>query len=244
MLLILFNIFGVDRFLKKFKPVNSSIYYVTYFLMGLELVLIKYLVDSQFISIFLILGLKGLIGTIIFIVISAKYNAKEFFNIADSILTFEYDNMFEEFEVIYKIIYVITLVILQWLMVYIINKFSENHIQMILMMTDLIYFPFYCIERFAIQNFTIFRFDSFLLNAIIGALNTFFMLIFNEILECNFLGLNKDLKRNINKRQDIDYDNKLLDENISDSNSDSVSKSSREESLGSERELENKIENE
>ena len=70
------------------------------------------------------------------------------------------------------------------------------------------------------------------------------MLIFNEILECNFLGLNKDLKRNINKRQDIDYDNKLLDENISDSNSDSVSKSSREESLGSERELENKIENE
>ena len=243
-LLILFNIFGVDRFLKKFKPVNSSIYYVTYFLMGLELVLIKYLVDSQFISIFLILGLKGLIGTIIFIVISAKYNAKEFFNIADSILTFEYDNMFEEFEVIYKIIYVITLVILQWLIVYIINKFSENHIQMILMMTDLIYFPFYCIERFAIQNFTIFRFDSFLLNAIIGALNTFFMLIFNEILECNFLGLNKDLKRNINKRQDIDYDNKLLDENISDSNSDSVSKSSREESLGSERELENKIENE
>ena len=129
-LLILFNIFGVDRFLKKFKPVNSSIYYVTYFLMGLELVLIKYLVDSQFISIFLILGLKGLIGTIIFIVISAKYNAKEFFNIADSILTFEYDNMFEEFEVIYKIIYVITLVILQWLIVYIINKFSENHIQM------------------------------------------------------------------------------------------------------------------
>ena len=243
-LLILFNIFGVDRFLKKFKPVNSSIYYVTYFLMGLELVLIKYLVDSQFISIFLILGLKGLIGTIIFIVISAKYNAREFFNIADSILTFEYDNMFEEFEVIYKIIYVITLVILQWLIVYIINKFSENHIQMILMMTDLIYFPFYCIERFAIQNFTIFRFDSFLLNAIIGALNTFFMLIFNEILECNFLGLNKDLKRNINKRQDIDYDNKLLDENISDSNSDSVSKSSREESLGSERELENKIENE
>ena len=243
-LLILFNIFGVDRFLKKFKPVNSSIYYVTYFLMGLELVLIKYLVDSQFISIFLILGLKGLIGTIIFIVISAKYNAKEFFNIADSILTFEYDNMFEEFEVIYKIIYVITLVILQWLIVYIINKFSENHIQMILMMTDLIYFPLYCIERFAIQNFTIFRFDSFLLNAIIGALNTFFMLIFNEILECNFLGLNKDLKRNINKRQDIDYDNKLLDENISDSNSDSVSKSSREESLGSERELENKIENE
>ena len=243
-LLILFNIFGVDRFLKKFKPVNSSIYYVTYFLMGLELVLIKYLVDSQFISIFLILGLKGLIGTIIFIVISAKYNAKEFFNIADNILTFEYDNMFEEFEVIYKIIYVITLVILQWLIVYIINKFSENHIQMILMMTDLIYFPFYCIERFAIQNFTIFRFDSFLLNAIIGALNTFFMLIFNEILECNFLGLNKDLKRNINKRQDIDYDNKLLDENTSDSNSDSVSKSSREESLGSERELENKIENE
>ena len=37
------------------------------------------------------------------------------------------------------------------------------------------------------------------------------MLIFNEILECRFWGLNKDLKRNINTRQDVDYNVELLD---------------------------------
>ena len=35
------------------------------------------------------------------------------------------------------------------------------------------------------------------------------MLIFNEILECKFWGLDKGLKRNINKRKDI-----IIDPNI------------------------------
>ena len=240
LLLILFNVFGVDRFLKKFNPVNSSIYYSTYFLMGLEIVLIKYLVDLQFISIYFILGLKGLIGTIVFIVINAKYTPKEFYDILDSILTFEYDNMLDNFELIYKIIYIMTLVVLQWLIIFIINKFSENHIQMILMMADLIYFPLYCIERFAIQKFGILRFDSFLLNVIVGVLNTFFMLIFNEILECNFFGLNKDLKRNINIRQDIDYKYKSLDrislDDESEQGRDSENNSKERESNGRESE--------
>ena len=208
-LIILFNIFGVDRFLKKFKPVNSSIYYTTYFLIGLEIVIIKRLVDYEFLSIFLILGIKGLIGTIIFTGINIAYTPRQFYDFLDSILTFEYDNMLDDFEVIYKIIYVVTLVILEWLKIYVINKYSENHLQMILMMVDLIYFPFYCIERFPIQGFTIFRFDSFIYNVIIGVLNTFFMLIFNEILECKFWGLDKGLKRNINKRKDI-----IIDPNI------------------------------
>ena len=208
-LIILFNIFGVDRFLKKFKPVNSSIYYTTYFLIGLEIVIIKRLVDYEFLSIFLILGIKGLIGTIIFTGINIAYTPRQFYDFLDSILTFEYDDMLDDFEVIYKIIYVVTLVILEWLKIYVINKYSENHLQMILMMVDLIYFPFYCIERFPIQGFTIFRFDSFIYNVIIGVLNTFFMLIFNEILECKFWGLDKGLKRNINKRKDI-----IIDPNI------------------------------
>ena len=147
----------------------------------------------------------------------------------DKILEFEYDDMLDEFEVIYKIIYIITLVIIQWFKLYIINRFSENHLQMILMMTDLIYFPLYCIERLAIQNFTIFRFDSFLLNAIIGALNTFFMLIFNEILECNFLGLNKDLKNNINIRQGKDYYRMMDGLNDDDESRGTIQRNSTEE---------------
>ena len=31
------------------------------------------------------------------------------------------------------------------------------------------------------------------------------MLVFNEVLECNFWGLNVNLQRNINKRQNEDY---------------------------------------
>ena len=97
-----------------------------------------------------------------------------------------------------------TIVILQWLKIYIINIYTENHLQMIMMMVDLIYFPFYCIERFSIQKFSIFRIDSFIYNAYIGILNTIFMLIFNEILECKFWGLNKDLNKNINLRQNTE----------------------------------------
>ena len=229
LIIVLFNVFGVDRFLKKFKAVNSSIYYSTYFLMGLELVLIKYLTDHEFISIFLILGIKGIFGTIIFIGINASCTKKQFFDFLDKILEFEYDDMLDEFEVIYKIIYIITLVIIQWFKLYIINRFSENHLQMILMMTDLIYFPLYCIERLAIQKFSVFRMDSFALNVVTGILNIFFMLIFNEILECNFLGLNKDLKNNINIRQGKDYYRMMDGLNDDDESRGTIQRNSTEE---------------
>ena len=206
LIIVLHNVLNVDRFLKKFNAVNSPIYCSIYFLMGLEFVLIKYLTDHDFISIFLILGIKGIFGTIIFIIINALYTKKEFYDFFDNILEFEYDDMLDEFEAIYKIIYIITLVIFQWLKLYIINRFSEHHVQMIVMMVDLIYFPLCCIERLAIQKFGVFRLnDSFILNIVTGILNIFYMLIFNEILECNFWGLNKGLKNNINIRQGNDY---------------------------------------
>ena len=164
LLILLFNIFAVERFFKKFQPVNSSIYYSEFFLMGLEIVIIKHLMDKEFISMYLILGIKGIIGTIIFI----------------------------------------TFVILEWIKIYIINQYGEYHFPMVLMMVDLIYFPFYCIERFAIQKFSVFNIGLLLLNTIVCFINIFFMLIFNEILECNFWGLNKDLKKNINIRKDIE----------------------------------------
>ena len=84
------------------------------------------------------------------------------------------------------------------------NQYGEYHFPMVLMMVDLIYFPFYCIERFAIQKFSVFNIGLLLLNTIVCFINIFFMLIFNEILECNFWGLNKDLKKNINIRKDIE----------------------------------------
>ena len=177
--------------------------------MGLEVVVTKHLIDKEFISIFLILGIKGIIGTIVFIGINLALTRREFYDILDNILTFEYDDMFDEFEIIYKILYIVTFVVLEWLKIFIISKFGEYHFQMVLMMVDLIYFPFYCIERFAIQQFSVFMTELLLLNSIVCIINTFFMLIFNEILECNFWGLNKDLKKNINKRNDLEIQEKL-----------------------------------
>ena len=202
--IVLFNVFGVDRFLKKFNAVNSSIYYTTYFLMGVEIVIIKHLVEYQFISIFLILGIKGIIGTIVFTGINIAFRGREFYDFLDRFLTFEYDDMYDEFNAIYKIIYIVSLVILEYLKIYIVNIFSENHLQMILMMVDLLYYPLYLIERFPIEGFSVFDVTSFTMNTVVGVLNIFLMLMFNEMLECNFWGLNKDLTKHIIQRQDFE----------------------------------------
>ena len=70
-------------------------------------------------------------------------------------------------------------------------------------MKDLLYK--YIIERFVIQDFEISNIWSFILNFIVGVINVFLMLIFNEILECKFLGMNYSTIKNINKRQYNDY---------------------------------------
>ena len=73
------------------------------------------------------------------------------------------------------------------------------------MITDLIYLPFYIIERFAIEGFDISQKWSFIVNSIIGIINVILMSIFNEILECKFFGLDYNLIKNINERQKKDY---------------------------------------
>ena len=48
--------------IQKIFNINFLLYLFSFVLMGLEIVLLKYLVDSQFINIFLLLGIKGVIG--------------------------------------------------------------------------------------------------------------------------------------------------------------------------------------
>ena len=88
---------------------------------------------------------------------------------------------------------------------YTISQFTENHILSTLMIVDLIYFPFYCFERLVCVKFTITTPSSFIINSIAGVINFFLMMIFNEILELKFWGLNTNLNRNINDRQKKDY---------------------------------------
>ena len=198
--IITFNIIKVYRF-DKIYGLNSIVYLISFILMGLETTLLKYLVDSQFVSIFLILGVKGIIGTIVFSILIFFYRKRDFFNFFDNFLYFEFDDMYETFEYFQKLIYIISLIFLQYLKIYIINRFSANHLLPTLMIADLIYFPLYCIERFVLQVFEISNIYIFCFNTFLGILNLFLMLIFNEILECKFWGLNTNLKKNINKRQ-------------------------------------------
>ena len=113
--------------------------------------------------------------------------------------------MTDEFEIIQKIGYILTLIIIQYFKIFTINTFTENYVLASMMLSDLIYFPLYTIERFVIQGFSISNIGSFIANFIIGLIIVLLMLIFNEILECKFLGLNENLIKNINKRQNNDY---------------------------------------
>ena len=140
-------------------------------------------------------------GTIVFIIVNIKYNKDEFYQFFDKLLSFEYIFKKEESKMTLKIIFVVSLVLLQYLKIVVINKLSDISLISTLMITDIIYFPFYCIERFVIQGFKISTISSFIYNSLVGIINTFMMLIFNEILEINCCGLNKHLRKNIIKRE-------------------------------------------
>ena len=113
--------------------------------------------------------------------------------------------MNEEFPIIQKCGYIISLIFTQYIKIFTINTFSQDHILSSMMITDLIYLPFYIIERFAIEGFDISQKWSFIVNSIIGIINVILMSIFNEILECKFFGLDYNLIKNINERQKKDY---------------------------------------
>ena len=140
--------------------------------------------------------IKGIIGTIIFAVAYPIISQEKLFEIFDTNFNFEYEFLNEEFPIFYKILYIVSMVILQLLIVYTVNQFSENHILSAIMFVDILYFPIYCLERFAIQGFPISTPSLFWPNMTVGIVNFFLMLIFNEILECNFWGLNRNLKIN------------------------------------------------
>ena len=199
--IIIYNYGDIDRFKKKFSALNMIVYIIIFFCMGIEMIFIKILCDIEYLSIYLILGLKGIIGSIISLILNCVFTQEEFFNIFDKNFNFEYEFLNESFSILHKILYILSLVILEYFKIYTINQFSENHILSCIMIVDIIYFPIYCIERFAIQGFGISTPKCFWPNMVVGIINCFLMLIFNDILECKFWGLNTNLKVNINHRQ-------------------------------------------
>ena len=177
-------------------------YFIVYILTAVELVLIKYLVDIQFINIFLILGLKGLFGTIAFGVINIFVNSHKFFDFLDELFSFENEGMYEDFSITSKILYIISYLILQYLKIGIIQSFSENHFLSAAMISDVFYFPLYLVEKFAIQGFPIATSATFYLNSIFGIINTILLLIFNEVIEIKCWDVEKNTNKNIDQRQE------------------------------------------
>ena len=218
--LILYNALKIDRF-KALYNINLLYYIICCVSLGLELTLTKYLLETLYMNKFLILGLKGILGTIAFIIINIKVDKVEFFNFLDRILSFEYTLKYEDFHIIFKIIYVLTLVIFQYLKICVIDKFGEMHFISSIMITDILYFLLYLIERFAIQHFIVSTKDSFVINNIIYVINAILMLVFNEILELNFWGLNTNLRKNIILREKQDKANEIVKTNNDDNSSES-----------------------
>ena len=206
LILILINLFRIERFWVIFNTRNLIIYFSLFGLLGLEMILIKYLIDQQFLSTLMVLGIKGLIGTFVFSIINIFYNKREFFQLLDNIIKFEYEDMYEEFPFRYSLFYALSLLIFQYLKFYTISELSETHYSCALMITDIGFFIPFNIERLFIQGFD-FDMNSFqylkllIINIVIGSFGVFLILLICEIIECDCYNFNKYTKKNIKKRQ-------------------------------------------
>ena len=206
-ILIIYNIGWNNRFFVIFNSQNLICYWTLFFLLGLEMILIKYLIDYQFLDITLILGIKGIIGTIVFSIINICFSKKNFFELIDKLIIFEYDDLYEEFPLYYEIIYVISLIAIQYCKCVLINQLSETHYACSFMIKDIGFFLLYAFERFILQDFGNKMLKEeiplFFLNLVIGALCLLLILSICEIIDFDFcnLNFNKNVKKNINKRQ-------------------------------------------
>jgi hypothetical protein len=157
---------------------------------------------------FLILGLKGLLGTVVFsIIYIMKFNDNTdyIYEFCSDIFQYQFYFEREEFSIWFKIIYTLSLVITQYLKIIVINKFSEMHFLSAMMIADIFSFLLYCFERFYIESFNISTKNTFFLNIFIYIINTLLMLVLNEILELNFCGLNLYLRKNIIIREEKEF---------------------------------------
>ena len=172
--LILFTSKVAKRFSIVFNNINLITYTVLFILMALEMILVKYLIDKQFLNLFLIMGIKGIIGTVIFIVINIFIDESKSFQMFDDFFKFEYENLYEKFDLIHQILYIISMVITQFFKTYTISQFTETHFLYTLMIADIIFFPFYCLERMKIQHFKITTYSCFIFNIVVVIINFFF----------------------------------------------------------------------
>ena len=184
-------------FVKSFKDqlYKLSNYINLFTLLGLEFVLEKILIDYDYVSIFLILGIKSLFGAIIFFIIRFVFDQK-YIIYADTIIC----------SPIQKIFYVFFLLLVEFLKLIVIQSFSPLHIFCSMQLGDLLYYFFYTFERIKIYKLEIPSKIPYFLQGLFANLSFILTLIFCEILILRFCKMDENTKMSIIERSDSDID--------------------------------------
>jgi len=161
--------------------IDFCFYIIYYFFVGFKLVLIKYLIDYFYMNGYVLLGIQGIYNLIFYIFFY-------FFSFGIE------DNIFKK---IYWILFLIPT-----FFNFIINIFT------IIILTNFgpIFYSLSCIlfEQFLdIVHDTINHY--FFRDSFINIISCFLILVYCEIIQLNFCGLNKNTRKNIQIRERIEY---------------------------------------
>jgi len=222
--IILFSIIRYTNNFIFFKKVdNISIFYIFFelistFFESIIIVYIKGLMEYKFFSPFKICYAFGLIKSIIIIIISIivffvdnDNNDGCYFQVNN---TCYLDNMFKEFSkfgflnFLSIFLYSIICGILKFQFYYIINKYTIFHILLLIQNREFIYYIFNIYYIYNKINVTPI---SVIIKSISYILEFFMILVFLEIIELNFCGLNENVKRKIKDRADDEVKLSLID---------------------------------
>ena len=171
--------------------VNKYLRYISLFLsLGLEYVLEKYLIERFYMNIYLILGIRSLLGTIVFGIIRFVFQFKTIY-MAD----------ISEISLAQKGFYIFFFLLTEYLKLVILLHFTPFHIYCATQLASLIYSLYYSFERCFIYDLDI-VFEFFIYQIIFAVISFLLILIFIEVVILNFCSLSINTKKYISERSD------------------------------------------
>ena len=190
-IIIVFQVYFERSFINQLYKLSN---YITLFsFLGLEFVLEKILIDFDCLNIFLILGIKSGFGTVVFFIIRFIFDKKHIIY-ADTVIC----------PPIQKIFYVISLLLVEFLKLIVIQNFSPFHIFCSMQLGDLLYYFCYTFERKKLYGLDIPSKTPYYLQGLFAILSFLLSFIFCEILILNFCKISENTKMFIRKRSNSD----------------------------------------
>ena len=199
-------------------------------LYALQICSYKYIMEKFFVSPFLILFVTGSITFFFDFIFNICYNliyGENIGNIFTNIkFLFNGENMKEYFIIIFILILLVILSVIYYILVMLTLYYFSPFL---LVVSDLLCpFLLFLLKLFNNKDFNLLSFIGYLISLVAA-------IFYNELIVCNFWGLNKNTTENIRKRGQIEHSQSLLDEinNVDESNS-SDNEEGREENDGNE----------